>query len=60
MNEEERGFKNCEEDYLIPLQSKLQEILIQAKDGGMIRGNLIKRLENALVESDFRKQWEVK
>lgn len=54
------GFQDCEEGYLQPLQSRLQEIICEAKDGHYGTAELIMVIEMALKQSDFRKQWEVK
>jgi len=59
MNSEELGFKNCEEDYLVPLQSRLQELILNIKHNQMSRSAILNDLIWMLVESDFRHQWDV-
>jgi len=59
MNSEELGFKDCEEDYLIPLQSRLQELILGMKNNQMSRSAILNDLIWMLGESDFRHQWDV-
>lgn len=49
------GWQDCEEEYLVPLQSRLQEI-INGNDH-RINKDILYALREALKKSDHRNQW---
>lgn len=56
-NEFDEGFQACENDYLLPLQSKLQEIIQRATADRKYKDTIaLFDVAVALDESDFRKQ----